>query len=419
MTEHRVTMLRSSLRRRTDPTRSRDPKVQALVTQLATLPIAPAPDPQFRAELRAQLVAIAARIVADSAADTTVTTKPAAAVRSSTSGPAKHTDSGGVLDRLRGVRPARALTIAASIVTVLALLLGGAVWMSRKAIPGDALYGLKRASERVQLATASNDGEKARDLLHFAATRAREVRALLARASSTAMGSAPLAGGRVNSQTKSLVNDTLDAADSNVRSAARLLNTEAVRKGSTDPLKTMSDWAPSQLNRLQDITAAAPDATMRARAAFSTRVVAAALQRASSLRTKVDCSCMQNVATDEFGPVPCNTCAKAAPTPSPGSGGINTGAGTQSGAGTGPGNAKTAAPRGPAAKTESGSGSGPTTARRAAPPSRSSRPGLPLPTVPTAPKHTTPGIQLGPCGLTASVGGLGIGLRLCTPTARG
>ncbi len=96
--------------------------------------------------------------------------------------------------RLRAVRLGRPLTVTASLVTAFVVLLGGAVWMSRKALPGDTLYGLKRASERVQLATAGSDTERAQDHLDFAATRAREVQALSPAARLRTR--APIAGAR-------------------------------------------------------------------------------------------------------------------------------------------------------------------------------------------------------------------------------
>ena len=46
----------------------------------------------------------------------------------------------------------RPLRVAASLVVTAALLLGLGVWASRRALPGDALYSVKRAWESAQLA---------------------------------------------------------------------------------------------------------------------------------------------------------------------------------------------------------------------------------------------------------------------------
>src|SRR5439155_23146175 len=56
----------------------------------------------------------------------------------------------------------RPLVAIASAAAVLVLLLGVAVWMSSSSLPGDSLYGVKRASENVQLSLASGDAEKGR-----------------------------------------------------------------------------------------------------------------------------------------------------------------------------------------------------------------------------------------------------------------
>src|SRR3954447_13738346 len=63
MSEHRVTMLGASWRRSGDPGRPRAPRGRAVVGALATLPAAP-PRAEFRADLRAPLVAVTPRIVA-------------------------------------------------------------------------------------------------------------------------------------------------------------------------------------------------------------------------------------------------------------------------------------------------------------------------------------------------------------------
>ncbi len=68
MSDQRGSVL-DSLRRHPDPAQSRDPEVRAVVDALGQLDIAPAPDEQFRHELRAQLVAVAPRLMAEGAAE--------------------------------------------------------------------------------------------------------------------------------------------------------------------------------------------------------------------------------------------------------------------------------------------------------------------------------------------------------------
>ena len=302
MAEHRVSLLRSALRRRVDPARSRDPRVQAVVGALASLPIAPPPDPAFRAELRAQLVAIAPRIVAESAPPA-----PAAATAAHDRRDREDRPDEAPSARRR-FSLGRPLAVTASLVAVLALLLGGAVWMSRKALPGDTLYGLKRASESLQLATAGSDREKAQDYLDFAATRAAEVRDLLA--------------ARQTSQ----IPATLDAGDTDVTAAARLLNGEAARNGLAGTAGHHERLGP------QSARAAAcpgPGHAGRRPAGPHRRLVrprAAALQRSHALAGTLHCACLAGARTDKLGPVPCSPCAQPAVTsPSgPGKGGSGT-----------------------------------------------------------------------------------------------
>src|SRR3954451_1496998 len=313
MGEHRVPLLGSSWRRNEDPARSRDPRVRAVVGALATLP-APEMRADFRAELRAQLVAITPRIVAEGTpAARTATAAPAGARSRPTpqsrpkavdATPARHSDS--VVDRLRRVPLGPPLAVAAAVIVAFAVLLGGAVVMSKKSLPGDALYGLKRASERIELATAGSDTEKAQDYLDFARTRANEVKALLGRSGGSALGGTSAAG--VNAGTARLIASTLGSADEDVKAASRLLTGDAVKHSSPQPLSTMTNWAPAQADRLREIAAAMPDPALRARATSSLRLVQAAAARSAALRSKLGCDCLGAAGSDELGPKPCTVC---------------------------------------------------------------------------------------------------------------
>jgi hypothetical protein len=320
MSEHRVSVLSATLRHHPDPLKSRDPRVQAVLAELKTLNFAPAPRAHFRAELRAQLVAVAPRLVSEGAAVETpmidIVPRPSPirpspvpkADRPLPRAAAQHTDHDGVLARLRRLPIGRPLAIAATLVAAFALLLGGAVIMSKKALPGDTLYSLKRASEQVELATASSNTEKANYYLDFAKTRVDEVNSLLNRSTTSAAGSGAHASGGVNSHTAGLITSTLASADTDVRSASKLLGTQAVRSSSAKPLAAMTDWAPAQLQRLHQIAAAMPAGDLRARADSSAQLVTAALARATALRSTVGCACLNTAPSDELGPVPCTPC---------------------------------------------------------------------------------------------------------------
>ncbi len=132
-------MLGGPLRRYEDPARSSDPRVRELVAALATLEPGPAPRAHFRAELRAQLVAVAPRLVAEGEAGI----RPAAERRPEVAASGEKQGVGRGL--LSGLRLGRPLAAVACTVVILAMLLGGAVFASRNALPGSELYNIKRA----------------------------------------------------------------------------------------------------------------------------------------------------------------------------------------------------------------------------------------------------------------------------------
>ncbi|MEP7178788.1 MAG: DUF5667 domain-containing protein [Pseudonocardiales bacterium] len=321
MAEHRVSMLSASLRRFEDPAQSSDPRIRALVAQLATVEAAPAPRAHFRAELRAQLVAVAPRLVAEGPAIETRRPGGTAVKAARATDPAKLklASAAGWASKISIARPLAAVT---AVIAVFALLLGGAVWVSKNALPGDTLYSLKRANENVALSLTNGDAAKGHKYLKMAGTRAEEVSALVSRSSSMAAGPGATAAGGVNAHTARLISRTLDSADSDTRSGAKLLNSKAVSSGSDDPLAIMIGWAPGQVARLDGIAGRLGLGPLHDRVIGSARVVAQAYARAIGLRPKVDCNCLNQAPTDEFGPKPCTTGCTAAPSPTqqPGTG---------------------------------------------------------------------------------------------------
>jgi hypothetical protein len=318
MAEHRVSVLSESLRRFEDPEHSRDPRIRRLVIELRQIEAAPAPRAHFRAELRSQLVAVAPRLVAEgvtaelpaasreAARPAPAADRPAHAQRVSTRRP--------VFGRLSGVSIARPIAVAAAVVAVFALLLGGAVMVSKKALPGDTLYSLKRANENVKLSLANGGTAKGKQYLDLAAARAAEVADLLKRSSALAAGSGNHAAAGISAHTADLVTDTLNSGDDDVRNAAKLLGTEAVEKKSAAPLSALTSWAPGQLSLLQTITERLPAGSLHDRATASTQLVGAALTRGAALENLLGCSCLASAPTDELGPVPCTVCNTVAPT---------------------------------------------------------------------------------------------------------
>jgi hypothetical protein len=324
MAEHRVSVLNASLRRFEDPARSSDPRIRAIVAELRTVSPAPPMRAHFRAELRSQLVAVAPRLVAEGVGvEQSLTHEP----KKAASGASREISlaAGARLGRGGAFALARPMAIAASIVAVLAMILGGAVWMSSKAVPGDALYGLKRANESVQLALTSGDTARGKKYLEFAEERTHEVSVLLSRSSALAAGGGDAAGSGINSHTAKLVDSTLDSADNDVRNASRLLGTAAVQSNSASPLDVMAKWAPAQVKRLQAITQRVPSGSpLASRAAASTQLVAAAVTRSKTLVTLLDCHCLNDAPSDSLGPLPCIVCTPSNTPSSTGGGGGGT-----------------------------------------------------------------------------------------------
>jgi len=309
MAEHRVSMLGTSLRRYEDPARSADPRIRELVVALATLEPTPAPRAHFRAELRAQLVAVAPRLVAEGPTIEGSRAAKAPATPLPTAAKPLGAKLATALRWSKNLPIARPLAAITAVVAIFAMLLGGAVWISKKALPGDTLYALKRANENVELSLANGDAAKGRDYLNFAQTRTDEVSALLSRSSAMADGAGPSAAGGVNSHTAKLITTTLDSADSDVRNGAQLLAGQAVRDRSAHSLSILTGWAPGQVHRLQSITDRLAAGALRDRAAASTQLAAAALSRAQALRAMLSCSSLDNAPTDDLGPVPSTVCA--------------------------------------------------------------------------------------------------------------
>ena len=388
------TLISNGLRRYPDPDVSADPLIRTIVGQLRALPT-PAPSPGFREELRAQLIAVTPRLVAEGV----TAGRPARTARK----PHRAT-----APRVPIRRPA---AVMGTLLLLFVMLLAGGVWMSSHTLPGDSLYGLKRASENVQLSLTGGDGARGRQYLALAKKRANEVSGLLGRTSSMAAGSGSQASGNINAHAAKLIADTLRDADADTRNGVRLLTGQAVRNMSDGPLRAVTTWAPAQLARLESIVNRAPPGATHDRAVESQHLVQHAVTRANQLSHDMGCSCLANTANDELGPLPCDTaCNPVTPvSPSqPGSTRPSTSPST-SPTGTEPATPNKSsggvnAPQGPGSATGAGSGSGAATS--------SGSPGgsalLPLPSV-----TSTGPITVDTCGVHVTLGPLGLGLGPC------
>jgi len=299
-------MLTASLHRYPDPVSSPDPAVQALVSQLASLEVAPEPAPEFKAALRARLVAAATGaplppgLQVDDAAEQ-VPAEDRAEDRTAPAVPAvghRNRNQGGWR---------RPVAVGVSSLAAVLLVLSALVWLSGSALPGGPLYQVKRAAESVQLALTSGSDAKARLELQFAKLRSDEVAKLISRPS--ALGAGPAADASIGSATASLIRTTLVSADEDVREATRLLTQAALHSHTTAPLAILADWAPGQRKRLGEIADRLPAGSLRALALQSAHVVEAAKQRVIQVTHAVRCNCRVTKGSDSYGPVPCGTCS--------------------------------------------------------------------------------------------------------------
>ena len=247
--------------RRTD-----DPVVApfvALAGALQAVPAAAPPRPEFRDALRQRLMAVAA-VQGVGVAATTPT------------------------ERLRAVsgtwRFQRRMAVVAGSAAAVTAITGVGIGASRS-LPGDPLYGVKRATEDAQLATTFGQEAKGKRHLQFARTRLGEVEALVGRSSALSdfMPGAAGALGPLSEEAKSsTILSTLRDMDAETRAGADALVDVYRSSGSTEPLRTLDTFTRDQFAALRDVLPALPDAA-RPRAEMSLSLLKVVGQRTVGL----------------------------------------------------------------------------------------------------------------------------------------
>lgn len=239
-----------------------------------------APDKNFRAELRAMLVATAERESADATVVLPEVTRPPA-----TRGRLAELRS--APRRLVGTPGRRARTRAAVIAGVAAgtLALSGMSAASGDAVPGDALYGLKRSTERAQLALAGSDVSRGQLYLEFAKTRVAEASA-------------------VKSDEASFVG-VLGDMDAATRQGVKLLTSAAVSGHNPVALDVIDHFVEAQRQSLAKLLG---QTQAEARVRDSLALLDEIAERARALRTTLACGSRSG--SDALGALP-NTCGTA------------------------------------------------------------------------------------------------------------
>lgn len=182
---------------------------------------------------------------------------------------------------LRTGRGAKLAVAAGATAGVLAL--SGVSSASGDALPGEALYGVKRQTERAQLALAGSEVNRGQLHLGFARTRLAEAVAL--------------AG-----DSKGL-DAALGDMDRDVRTGVKLLNSAAAQRRDTAVLETVENFVTQQRPTLVDLVPRL-DGASRKRALDSLELLDSAGRRAVELSSSLRCATEPDTRVDSLGPVP-------------------------------------------------------------------------------------------------------------------
>lgn len=200
-------------------------------------------------------------------------------------------------------------TTVAGVACILAL---GAltVLISRGSLPGDMLYGLKRASESAEIGLTSGQEAKGQKHLDLAALRLGEIQEMIQRDTATAAGPRPTAAG-LDDTDAALVADNLRAFDQQARTGSKLL-LGLVQQPSGPSAGTLARWATEQQQRFDQVAPSlSPEG--REQAASSQRLLTQLQSRAAAFESDPTCS---SGSSDDLGPLPSASCGTA-PTAAP------------------------------------------------------------------------------------------------------
>jgi hypothetical protein len=202
-------------------------------------------------------------------------------------------------------------------VAVLALvgsLVGMSLLLSRDALPGDALYGVKRTAEAAELGLTFGDEGKALKHLEFASARVSEIETLARRYPDR--DSAP-----VGSYLTALTDFDNDAA----AGSRQLIAVATAADGGQ--LDALTSWAGQQSSRLTAASAQLP-AAARNRGSASLALLDKITTRAGALTERLNCYQITSGSADDVGALPasgaCEQPSGSRPNPgAPGSGDPN------------------------------------------------------------------------------------------------
>lgn len=197
-----------------------------------------------------------------------------------------------VLPRRAGGRPSPArrflIVGAAALVTGVAIA-GGGVFASRDALPGDSLYGVKRAAESVGDALTVGDAARAQRRLEAASTRVDEVQSLVRRDPSASVDAG-------------LVQSAIRDFESSTGAGSRGV-LDGQDAGGAAALAQLRDWAAGEVARLSALRASLP-ASARPGIDSSITLLDRLVARAEALGARSGCTDVTSGAVDDLGPLP-------------------------------------------------------------------------------------------------------------------
>lgn len=199
--------------------------------------------------------------------------------------------------RITGPRGRFAIAMAAAFCLLL-VLSGMTLFLSRNALPGDPLYGVRRTVESATLGMTSGDEAKGLKYLEFAGDRVGDIETLAA---------------QYPDLRNSPVGDYLTAF-ANFDSDASAGTADLVRYATSNNdgvLSTLQDWASEQANRIQHVQRSLPGKAVLA-SNDSLTLLNRIVQRANAISARNACYTITSGGTDDLGAQPATgPCDKA------------------------------------------------------------------------------------------------------------
>ncbi|GEC20801.1 hypothetical protein PHY01_30840 [Pseudonocardia hydrocarbonoxydans] len=198
----------------------------------------------------------------------------------------------------RGLRRRFAVVGAAAMVAMVAIATVGD-FASRNALPGDALYGVKRVAENTGLAFTFDDTERAQRHLAIATTRLDEVEQLVQ------------LGAGATSVDPTLVESTMRDFDTSTGEGSRML-LGADEAAAAPALGDLRTWAAEQAARLSVLRSSLPEPAV-AEADSSLALLDRLVGRTEALEARSSCSEVASASSDDLGRLPADgTCSPRA-----------------------------------------------------------------------------------------------------------